>query len=123
VDRIDPKGKTKRRAEGGPKAYDWHHPKAEELYPIAPPRPKKPSPRPPDPSPPPGSTVAFSLAEQIDCVTREVSLRENTYPNQVAAGRLTVAEAARKIARMRSVLDTLINLQRMVDSLPRQGRS
>ncbi|MGI8839901.1 MAG: hypothetical protein ACR2F8_03810 [Caulobacteraceae bacterium] len=123
MDRVDPKTKPKHRAPRKTGPYDWSRPLTEVLDAIAPPPPAKKPERRADPAAPMRSGDGFSLAEQIDCVTREVALRENTYPNQIAAGRLTETEAARKIARMRSVLDTLVNLRRMIDSLPRKGRS
>ena len=126
--RIPPKAKPDLFPLIGSRKYPWNQPKGnqptgEELDPLAPPLPKRRPRRLPDPSPPPGPNQGFSLSEQIDCVTREVHLRENTYPRQIAAGRLTEAEAARKIARMRAVLDTLINLQVFVKSLPPESHS
>ncbi len=122
MDRPDPPRRI-RRVERPADPYGWSRPLSEVLDDIAPPpaqRRKEPR---ADPSSRAKSIAGFSLSEQIDCVTREVALREHSYPKQIAAGRLTQAEAARKIARMRAVLDTLVNLQRMIDSVPRQGRS
>jgi hypothetical protein len=108
---MDPSdtSKTRRRGNRPGDPYGWGRPRAEVLGDLAPP---------PDASASVKASGGLSLAGQIDCVTREVALRENSYPKQIAAGRLTEAEATRKIARMRAVLDTLISLQRMVNSLP-----
>lgn len=47
------------------------------------------------------------LHEQIGEVRREIALREKTYPGLVARGRMTQAEAAVQLSRLRAVLGTI----------------
>lgn len=49
----------------------------------------------------------ISLDEQIKCVRRELALRERVYPGWVKSGRMNPERAAREIASMQAVLDTL----------------
>jgi hypothetical protein len=49
----------------------------------------------------------ITLGDQIAEAEREVRMREEVYPRQVAAGRLTKARADVQLARMRAVRDTL----------------
>jgi hypothetical protein len=51
-----------------------------------------------------------SLSRQVECVGREIRLRERTYPRWVAAGRMSQARADDELAAMRAVLDTLSRL-------------
>jgi hypothetical protein len=55
---------------------------------------------------------AVPLIEQIHCVEREIALRERAYPRWVKNGRMSAIEADRELARMRAVLDTLLDLAR-----------
>jgi hypothetical protein len=48
-----------------------------------------------------------SLREQADEAAREVAMRHRVYPGLVKRGRMTEAEAAIGIARMRAIRDTL----------------
>lgn len=50
-----------------------------------------------------------TLAEQIECVEREIGMREKVYPRWVRAipQKLTQAKADQELARMRAVLATL----------------
>ncbi|MGI8839517.1 MAG: hypothetical protein ACR2F8_01815 [Caulobacteraceae bacterium] len=90
--------------------YDWNRPAGELVRAIQASNAKSPPP-PRPPVSPRAITVGVSLLDQIDCVRGEVSRREKSYPGQIAAGRLTRAEAAKRIGRMRAVLDTLVMLQ------------
>lgn len=47
------------------------------------------------------------IEQQIQCVAREIKMRERCYPRWVAQGRLKEADAQREIERMRAVLHTL----------------
>ena len=47
------------------------------------------------------------LAAQVACAQRELALRRNTYPKQVAAGRMTAARAAQETAAMAAIVATL----------------
>ena len=56
------------------------------------------------------SALPVSLADQMDCVRREIALRERAYPRWIAAGKMTQAKAGREIELMRRVLATLEGL-------------
>lgn len=56
--------------------------------------------------------MAISLTGQIQEVEREIALRRNVYPRQVAKGDLKQAAADLLIERMEAVRDTLLWLQR-----------
>ena len=56
------------------------------------------------------SPGVIGLEQQIQCVAREVKLRERCYPRWVRQGRLKEAQAQREIERMRAVLHTLQEL-------------
>jgi len=47
------------------------------------------------------------LKKQIQCVAREIKMRERCYPRWVRQGRMKEAEAQRELERMRAVLHTL----------------
>lgn len=49
----------------------------------------------------------ISLAEQVDCVRRELRMRERAYPRWIAAGKMTQAKADAEIAAMTAVLATV----------------
>lgn len=51
-----------------------------------------------------------SLQEQIACVKREIGLREHLYPRWVSKGTMTQAKADHEIAAMKTVLQTLKQL-------------
>ena len=53
-----------------------------------------------------------TLDEQIDCVKREIGMRERVYPKWVQLRRLSQEQADRELGRMRAVLNTLQNLKR-----------
>jgi hypothetical protein len=50
------------------------------------------------------------LSEQIDCVRREIGMRERVYPRWVQNGKMTQRAADLEIARMSAVLMTLESL-------------
>lgn len=47
------------------------------------------------------------IEQQIQCVAREIKMRERCYPRWVKQGRMKGAEAQRELERMRAVLHTL----------------
>ena len=53
-----------------------------------------------------------TLDDQIDCVKREIGMRERTYPKWVQTRRLSQEQMDRELGRMRAVLNTLQNLKR-----------
>lgn len=63
-------------------------------------------------------TSPIPLSEQIDCVRREIGMRQSLYPKWVQAGRMTQARADHQIAAMEAVLTTLESLQ---PAEPQQG--
>lgn len=48
-----------------------------------------------------------TLDEQIQCVRREIGMRERVYPSRIANGKMTAATAAHEIETMEHVLATL----------------
>lgn len=54
-----------------------------------------------------------TMADQIACVRREISMRQNVYPKWVASGRLKPDDAKREQARMQAVHDSLERLALM----------
>lgn len=55
---------------------------------------------------------APSLADEIDCVRREIRMRELVYPRRVADGKMKPATADRELETMRAVLDRLLTISR-----------
>ncbi len=51
------------------------------------------------------------LPDQIDCVKREIGMRERVYPTWVQRRRMSQEQAERELSRMRAVLQTLEALQ------------
>lgn len=51
------------------------------------------------------------LSEQIECIERELKLRQSVYARRIAQGKMTVALAERETGRMRAVLNTLIRVR------------
>jgi hypothetical protein len=51
------------------------------------------------------------LAEQIQCVEREIAFRRRVYSRWVFGKKMTQAKADKEIAAMSAVLDTLIRLR------------
>lgn len=52
-------------------------------------------------------TTDISLTRQIQCVEREISMRQKIYPKQIACGRMAKETADSEIAAMKAVLATL----------------
>ena len=50
------------------------------------------------------------IEKQIQCVAREIKMRERCYPRWVRQNRMTETEATRELERMRAVLHTLQEL-------------
>jgi hypothetical protein len=50
------------------------------------------------------------LGEQMDCVRRELAMRQRAYPRWVANGKMTQRAADVEVARMSAVLMTLEGL-------------
>jgi hypothetical protein len=48
-----------------------------------------------------------TIFDEVECVEREVRLREQVYPRRVSQGKMTQAQATRELARMRAVLARL----------------
>ena len=56
--------------------------------------------------------MTATIDEQIDCVKREIGMRERVYPKWVQTRRLSQEQADRELGRMRAELNTLQNLKR-----------
>lgn len=52
-------------------------------------------------------SARVAIEDQIECVRREIAMRENVYPKWIAQGRMTQQFADRELLRMRAVLATL----------------
>ena len=59
-----------------------------------------------------------TLQDQIDCVKREIAMRERVYPGWVERRRLSQEQADRELTRMRAVLRTLQVVKRTVNEGP-----
>jgi hypothetical protein len=55
--------------------------------------------------------TTIPLTDQIDCVKREIAMRERVYPTRVSGRRMTQEQMDRELGRMRAVLRTLQALQ------------
>ena len=62
--------------------------------------------------------MTFTIAEQIDCIERELRFREFVYPRRVRDGKMSQAEADRQIALMEAVQATLERIGREQKELP-----
>lgn len=51
--------------------------------------------------------VTVPIQDQIDCIKREIAMRERTYPTLVERRRLSQEQANRELTRMRAVQCTL----------------
>lgn len=51
--------------------------------------------------------TVVSLADQIECVEREIRMRRRVYPRRVAESRMSADAARRETATMEAVLETL----------------
>ena len=57
-------------------------------------------------------TTHYTIAEQLDCIEREIRFRRHVYPRRVANGKMTQVLADRQIALMESVKATLEQIGR-----------
>ena len=57
----------------------------------------------------------FTLQQQIQCVEREIAMRQRVYPNWVNANKLKQEKADYEIACMKNVLSSLKNLNRAIE--------
>ena len=55
--------------------------------------------------------IPYSLDDQIECVQREIAMRERVYPKWVASGHMTERKADHELQCMRAVLTTLLKLR------------
>lgn len=55
--------------------------------------------------------LPITIEAQIECVQREINMRERVYPRRVADGKMTQALAAEQLELMRAVLTTLQGLR------------
>lgn len=53
------------------------------------------------------SSGVVPIEKQIQCVAREIKMRERCYPRWVRQGRMTEKQATDELERMRAVLHTL----------------
>jgi len=60
----------------------------------------------------------ITLAEQVQCVAREIKLRERTYPRLIYRGKITRSLAETELRRMRAVLSTLQSLRSSLTKKP-----
>jgi hypothetical protein len=54
---------------------------------------------------------SVSLERQIECVRREIRIRQQTYPTKVARRRMSQHHADEELACMKAVMATLIAMQ------------
>ena len=54
----------------------------------------------------------IDLKQQIDCVAREIHMREKVYPDWIKRGRMKQEQADYQIKAMRAVLATLEGLRK-----------
>lgn len=55
--------------------------------------------------------LPITIEAQIECVVREIKLRERVYPRRVAEGKMTQALASEQLELMRAVLTTLQDIR------------
>ena len=63
-------------------------------------------------------TTQHTIAEQLDCIERELRFRRRVYPRRVADGKMTQVLAERQIALMESVKASLERIGREQRELP-----
>lgn len=59
----------------------------------------------------------ITIEEQIQCVRREIRMRDQVYPRWVAAGKLKQEKSDHEIAAMKAVLATLEGLDRFYNNV------
>lgn len=55
--------------------------------------------------------LGITLADEIECLKREIRMREQVYPRWVSNGKMKPDKAEREIAVMKSALESLHRLQ------------
>jgi hypothetical protein len=60
-----------------------------------------------------GASDVIPIADQIACVEREIKMRERVYPRWIDTGKMSAAKAAQELERMKAVLETLRERQRL----------
>ena len=63
-------------------------------------------------------TTQHTIAEQLDCIEREIRFRRHVYPRRVADGKMTQVLADRQIALRESVKASLERIGREQRELP-----
>ena len=61
-------------------------------------------------------TNEITLDQMIQCVDREIGMRERSYPRWVEQKKLLQATADQELARMRAVRDLLLDLSSVKDA-------
>ena len=61
-----------------------------------------------------------TLHEQIQCVAREIKLRENCYPKWVSTGRMKEEESKKQLQLMKDVIETLKEIKTTKDDIRRE---
>jgi signal recognition particle subunit SEC65 len=51
------------------------------------------------------------LARQIECVEREIKMRERAYPRWCGQGKMTLEKAGQELEAMKGVLETLREIE------------
>lgn len=60
----------------------------------------------------------FTLQQQIDCVAREIKMREIVYPGRVVAKKMKQEKADYEVGCMNAVLATVVGKQAIANSAP-----
>ena len=58
------------------------------------------------------TTEPISLAQQIECVEREINMRLRVYPRLISQQKMSQVKADKELAAMRAVLETLHAIDR-----------
>ena len=66
---------------------------------------------------PPDNPAARPIGEQIAELKRELALRKNVYPSQVARPRMDAAEATDHYERMQAALKTLMWVEKNAEAI------
>lgn len=62
--------------------------------------------------------MTFTIQQQIQCIEREIRMRDQVYPRRVEDGKMKQEQADREINTMRAVLGTLLAVRQMKDVAP-----
>ena len=68
-------------------------------------------------------TATFTPHDKLKCVARELAMRRRAYPQFVARGKMTQAEADRELAVMQSVVSDYQQMVKAPDLFTRKGGS